>query len=44
MVLINKYKYTKYAERGEYHCDISKFLDEQAVIKKQHSCLSPIFG
>lgn len=44
MVLINKYKYTKYAERGKYHCDISKFLDEQAGIKKEDRWLSPIFG
>ena len=44
MVLINKYKYTKYAERGEYHCDISKFLDEQAGIKKEDRWLSPSFG
>lgn len=51
MVLINKYKYTKYAERGKYHCDISKFLDEQAGIKKEDcpvkdfkkmACIAPI--
>lgn len=32
MVLINKYEDTKYAAMGEYYCDISKFLDEQAGI------------
>ena len=33
MVLFNKYKNTKYAEMGEYHCDISEYLDKQAGIE-----------